>query len=145
MTDPGYNTTLEAPAYLLDPQSQVSYTYDAVGNRLSMTGDNGTTGYTYDAANRMLTAGSNTYTYDDAGNLISKTDAIGTVQYEYSPAGKMTRVAYEEGTDVLYRYDGFGRKVDRVETYWQEPGASENGLEHGQGFTQGQRKGVDNG
>jgi len=93
----------------------------------------------------MLTAGDRTYTYDEAGNLVSKTDDTGTVQYEYSPAGKMSRVAYEDGTDVRFEYDGLGRKVRRLETYWQEKqgkGPSEMGLEHGQGFTQGQRNGV---
>ncbi len=86
------------------------------------------------------------YTYEEAGNLTSKTDETGTVQYEYSPAGKMSRVAYEDGTDVRFEYDGLGRKVRRLETYWQEKeqgkGPSETGLEHGQGFTQGQRNGV---
>lgn len=76
---------------------------------------------------------------------MGKTDQNGTVRYEYSPAGKLNRAAYEDGTDVRYEYDGLGRKVRRTETYWQKRGPSETGLEHGRGFTQGQRKGIGRG
>jgi len=58
----------------------------------------------------------------------------------------MNRVTYEDGTNVRFEYDGLGRKVRRLETYWQEKGQgkgpSATGLEHGQGFTQGQRNGA---
>ena len=37
-------------AYLLNPQSKVSYIYDDAGNRLSMTDGDGTTTSSYDAA-----------------------------------------------------------------------------------------------
>ena len=41
--------------------SDTHYTYDAVGNRLTMTNASGTTVYTYDADDRLLTAGNRSY------------------------------------------------------------------------------------
>ena len=48
-----------------------SYSYDAVGNRLTKTENNITTNYTYDK----------NYTYDNAGNLIKKQSTAETTEY----------------------------------------------------------------
>ena len=47
-----------------------SYTFDAMGNRSTKT-DGGTTSYTYDNANMLLTAGGNNYTNDANGNTLT--------------------------------------------------------------------------
>ncbi|MDY7078647.1 MAG: hypothetical protein SXV54_17165, partial [Chloroflexota bacterium] len=62
------------------------YRYDAVGNRLALTEtitSTVVTTYTYDAANRLTSAGDVTYTWDDRGNLVSD----GTFTYAYNGAG----------------------------------------------------------
>jgi len=45
-----------------------SYTYDAMGDRPSMTDSGGPTTYTYDDAGQMTLAGGVTYAYDNSGN-----------------------------------------------------------------------------
>ena len=64
------------------PSYDISYTYDAVGNRLTKT-DNLTsevTSSTYDAANQLETSvnnsGTTSYTYDAAGNLTKIEDPV---------------------------------------------------------------------
>ncbi|NIN69688.1 MAG: hypothetical protein GTO63_34385, partial [Anaerolineae bacterium] len=59
-----------------------SYSYDAVGNRLTMVYPGGTVNYTYDVANRLTSAGGQTYTWDDNGNLLS--DGVRTYQYDHA-------------------------------------------------------------
>jgi YD repeat-containing protein len=44
------------------------YTYDAVGNRLSLTTTVGVVNYQYDAANRLTSVNGQAYTWDDNGN-----------------------------------------------------------------------------
>lgn len=47
----------DLPDYLIQPQSKVQYRYDAAGNRLSMTTDEGTTQYSYNAMNQLVNDG----------------------------------------------------------------------------------------
>ncbi|MDI6736881.1 MAG: hypothetical protein QME42_11950, partial [bacterium] len=49
-------------------RSITTYSYDPVGNRLTMNGIS----YTYDAGDRLLQVGATTYGYDGNGNMISK-------------------------------------------------------------------------
>ena len=58
-----------------------SYSYDAVGNRLTKTENNITTNYTYDKNNRLLKEGNISYTYDNAGNLIKKQSTAEITEY----------------------------------------------------------------
>jgi len=44
------------------------YTYDPVGNRLSLTTHAGVVNYQYDAANRLTSVNGQAYTWDDNGN-----------------------------------------------------------------------------
>ncbi len=48
----------------------MAYTYDANGNRLSKTINGVAESYTYDLADKMLTAGAKSYTYDAAGRTV---------------------------------------------------------------------------
>ncbi|MDR2648506.1 MAG: NPCBM/NEW2 domain-containing protein, partial [Clostridiales bacterium] len=67
-------------------ENYVTETYDAVGNKLTMTTGNGTriTSYLYDKRSRLikLTDAVNNfelYTYDNNSNLLTKTDRLGTI------------------------------------------------------------------
>jgi RHS repeat-associated protein len=76
--------------------SSVTYTYDANGNRLTMTDSTGTTSYTYDALDRMA----------------SKTDPLGkTVSYSYDGIGNIVALGYPGGQTVKYKYDKGERLV----------------------------------
>ncbi|WP_157721725.1 RHS repeat domain-containing protein [Tumebacillus avium] len=51
----------EDPDFFLNPVERVTYTYDAAGNRTTMTDDYGQVTYRYDAANRLIEADGETY------------------------------------------------------------------------------------
>jgi len=122
------------PAYLVEPVENVSYSYDAAGNRISMTKDGEETKYTYDAANRLLRAGGTGYDYDANGNLVFKVKQDGTrTEYQYNAANRLDAVYFEDGTDLQYAYDGYGRKVSREETYWQVKEKKGKGKEKSKG------------
>jgi len=93
-----------------------------MGNRVQKTDSaTGTTGYTVDAANRLLTAGANTYTSDLDGNtssdgtrtsvwdsqnrLVSCTANGVTSMYTYGADG-LRRSSTVNGVTTYYVYDG---------------------------------------
>lgn len=89
----------------------VTYTYDALGNRLRMVDSvNGTTDYLYDADNRLLRAGGETFEYDANGNTILRTSPAGTIEYTWDAENRL--VGYADGQHlVLFEYDGDGNRV----------------------------------
>ncbi len=76
-----------------------AYTYDNAGRRLTATGTDGTSGWTYDAAGRptsITEPGSriSSYTYDTAGRLKTETSPAGFgVAYTYDALGRPTAIA----------------------------------------------------
>jgi len=72
----------------------LSFSYDADGQRVAMTDGTGATSYSYDAD----------------GRLTGRTDGSGaTVSYAYDPAGHLMTLTYPNGDTVSRRYDGAGR------------------------------------
>ncbi len=69
---------------------QVTYAYDALGNRTQMVDPTGTTAYAYDALNRATSV-----TFP--GNKV--------VSYQYDNAGRRTRITYPDAKTVDYGYD----------------------------------------
>jgi len=114
----GYNPLYELTSVTRDTKV-TSYTYDPVGNRLTLTTPGTSINDSYDADDRLLSAGNFMYTYDADGNRISETNSIGTVTYAYNSANQLTSVsgAGESGT---FAYDGDGNRISQsigVETY----------------------------
>ena len=114
----------------------MAYSYDAVGNRLTMTDIRGVTNYTYDPLNRVLsvtTPGGSpiVYAYDGVGNRTvlqypdGKTadyayDALNRLAqvtgpthllttYTYDPTGNLTGAANPNATTVALTYDPANR------------------------------------
>ena len=84
------------------PESQetITYTYESVGNRITMVDqDGGTTTYAYDAVNR----------------LVSLTNPKGEITtYAYDSTGNLTRMDYPNNTQTTYGYDPMNRLVNLV-------------------------------
>jgi RHS repeat-associated protein len=114
--------------------SRFSYTYDNLGNRLTMTTLDGTTRYSYDATRQLINvirpdSSSTAYNFDAAGNRISVTDSSGSTSYttndlnqytnvdgasySYDANGNMTSKTTSEGT-TTYSYDFENRLVQVV-------------------------------
>ncbi len=81
---------------IVRPDETVDFTYDAVGNRLSMTDPNGITTYNYDALDRLTSF---------------KDNANQTVQYSYDPNGNRTGLTYPDSQQVTYSYDPADRLI----------------------------------
>ena len=124
------------------PQAQMSspwsrgtaWTYDGAGNR---TGQkkylNGqlqeSLTYTYDLANRLLTAGSNTYTNNSAGARIEKIQGTDAWSYIYDGESRLTQVMKNGTGLVTNTYDGSGMRTKKVgadgkTTYYVYSGAN---------------------
>jgi len=109
----GYDAVDRIVSYQTNSVTQ-SYTYDADGNRLSMT-SNGTTSYSYNGTSNRLLGSSGAVTstlgYDAAGNLLSNASAT-NYSYAYDASGRM--VTESTGSNVTnYTLNGFGQRVTK--------------------------------
>ena len=95
-----------------------TYTYDAVGNRISRNDSaSGMTTYTYDADHRLLhedgPAGTIVYEHDAAGNVTRRSGPGLDVHYAYDVDGHLVQA--DDGTDVAdYLYDADGVRVRKT-------------------------------
>ena len=85
-----------------------SYTYDAVGNRLSALGSSG---WTYNLSNELTSRPNLTYTYDNNGNTLTKVSS-GTTSFAWDFENRLTSVTLPgSGGTVTFKYDPFGRRI----------------------------------
>ncbi len=102
-------------------QSRFDYTYDANGNRTSMTTLAGTTTYAYDGTGQLTgvtypNGRQVTYVYDALGNRITVTDDGVPTQYTTNNLNQYTLVG-----NTLYGYDADGNLTSKA-----EPGGTTN-------------------
>ncbi len=115
---PGYssNTNGKGNGIATATQQQKEfYTYDPVGNRLSTDKDNS---YTYNQANQLQTNGG-IYSYDKNGNLTSKIEGTTVFSYYYDYENRLVKVVRVENsvmTTSEYKYDPFGRRIEKKVT-----------------------------
>jgi RHS repeat-associated protein len=86
-----------------------SYTYDPVGNRLSLTVNGTPTNYIYDKMDRIQSAGSVAYTTDGNGDVTGR----GSDSFVYDQYGQLDS-ATVGGTTTSYTYDGDHRRASAV-------------------------------
>ncbi len=108
-TDYGYDAIYELLIATQGSTTKESYSYDAVGNRLSVLGSSG---WAYDSSNELTSQPNVTYSYDSNGNTILKTDSTGTTSYAWDFENRLTSVTLpgSNGT-VTFKYDPFGRRI----------------------------------
>jgi YD repeat-containing protein len=98
-----------------------SFTYDAVGNRLTSAETTDT--WSYNLNNELQGFDTVWYDYDANGNMIQKTDAGVVTKFFYNLEDRLERVEDGVGTVIAtYYYDPFGRRlwkeVSGVRTYF---------------------------
>jgi RHS repeat-associated protein len=93
----------------------LTYTYDAAGQRISVGGSWARTGLpssltsaTYDAANRIASWGGTSFTYDSNGNLASD----GLTSYAWNARNQL--VGMSGGTSASFQYDGLRRRQSKT-------------------------------
>jgi RHS repeat-associated protein len=88
-----------------------SYSYDAVGNRLSSLS---MSPYAYNSSNQLTSTPAAGYTYDNNGSTVSKTDTGGTTEYAWDFENRLAQVVLPgTGGTVTFKYDPFGRRVQK--------------------------------
>jgi RHS repeat-associated protein len=90
------------------PGISTSYSYDPVGNRLSMVRGS-STAYTYDRADRILTAGATNYTVNANGNTTGR----GSDSFSYDQANRLVSATISGATST-YSYDGDGKRTSKT-------------------------------
>ena len=92
--------------------STESYSYDAVGNRLSSLN---LSPYSYNTSNELTSTPSASYTFDYNGNTLSRTDSTGTTNYTWDFQNRLTSVALPgSGGTISFAYDPFGRRIKKI-------------------------------
>ncbi|HVG33989.1 MAG TPA: S8 family serine peptidase, partial [Pyrinomonadaceae bacterium] len=94
--------TYVSPSGVVEPTANVSFGYDAAGNRTSMTDGLGQVGYQYDRLSQLK---SETRTFN-SGALNGSSFAL---SYDYNLAGELTKVTNPWNVQVGYQYDRQGR------------------------------------
>jgi len=101
------------------------YTYDQVGNLISVADAHGnTTFYEYDSLFGLtqitypdLTT--ETFTYDASGNVLQRTDSNGTTTFTYNAISQLVDVQYPDQSSVLFEHDFNGNRILMVDSAGQ--------------------------
>ena len=113
--DFGYDNLDRLDDYTLPGQSQVTYSYDAVGNRLTESQSGVTQTHTYGTTNNRLTHQSGIQiSYDGAGNPLN--NGLGTLTYTYNAANRQTTVTENSQVVATYTYNALGHRTNKVTT-----------------------------
>jgi len=99
--------------------STITYTMDNIGNRLTMVDNDGTTTYTYDELNRLLTVAypvgspaNVSYSYDPMGNRMTMIEDSVVTNYVYNAADQLTSTT-KSGVTTTYTWDNTGNMLTK--------------------------------
>jgi len=107
-----YDLLYELTQVLQGTTTTESYSYDAVGNRLSSLGQSP---YAYNTSNQLTSYPGVTYTYDNNGNPLTKVASGGTTGYSWDFENRLTAVTLPgSGGTVSFKYDPLGRRIRKV-------------------------------
>ena len=106
-----YDPTYQLTQVTQGTTTTESYSYDAVGNRLSSLG---MSSYAYNSSNELTSTPSATFTYDGNGNTLTKTDSRGSTTYNWDFENRLASVVLPgTGGTVTFKYDPFGRRIQK--------------------------------
>jgi len=112
----GYDDLYQLTSVTYPDGSTVEYAYDAVGNRLVLTDTTGTTNYSYDDADRLLSAGMTTYGWDNNGNLITRIVEISTTTYAYDSENRLISITFPDSSANAFTYYPDGKRLTKTDT-----------------------------
>ena len=92
----------------------LSYEYDAAGNRIRTINNGVTTEYQTNDLNQYTNAGTVDYQYDLDGNLTYKSDGVNSWTYSYDDQNRLLNVLEADGSQTEYEYDIFGKRIATV-------------------------------
>jgi RHS repeat-associated protein len=108
----GYDAIYELTGVTQNSTTTESYTYDAVGNRLSSLG---VSPYNVNTSNELTSTPSTTYMYDYNGNTLTKVVGSNTTTYAWDYENRLSIVTLPgSGGTVTFAYDPFGRRIKKV-------------------------------
>ena len=97
----------------------VNYSYDNAGKLTSVTYPSGTgagTGYSYDAHDKLTSAGSKSYGYDSNGNCTSVTVGSSVTSINYDIENRVIGITYPEGATNSFAYNGEDLRTQKVDS-----------------------------
>jgi RHS repeat-associated protein len=96
------------------PSQDLTYSYDALGNRIRTIENGVTTEYNANNLNQYVRVGSTNYVFDADGNLIQEIAPSGTTTYSYNDENRLVGVTSPQGA-WQYAYDALGNRVATTE------------------------------
>ncbi|MEM8721924.1 MAG: RHS repeat-associated core domain-containing protein [Cyanobacteria bacterium P01_G01_bin.39] len=92
----------------------LTYVYDAAGNRTQTIVNGVTENYSTNNLNQYQSAGTTIYNYDLDGNLTSKTEGNKTWAYSYDVNNRLVEVIDSDNNLTQYEYDAFGNRTATI-------------------------------
>jgi RHS repeat-associated protein len=96
---------------ILGVTTQFTYTYDAFGNRTSISSGGTTTTLAYNSVDELTGDGTSAYTYDANGNTTRVSSAAGATIYAYDTRNRLTQVTLPDGTTSSSQYGSDGNRI----------------------------------
>jgi RHS repeat-associated protein len=87
--------------------------YDAAGNRTTLSTPAGSALASYNADNELVRWGQASYSWAPDGNLDRVTDSKGITTYTFDDLGRLRHVGLPDGQSVTYLVDAAGQRVGR--------------------------------
>src|SRR5579864_5108251 len=117
----GYDNIYQLTGVTQGATNTEAYTFDPVGNRLSSLA---APSYTINNSNEVTAAGSSSYTYDNNGSTLTKTDGTGTTTFTWDFENHLTSVHPPSQTTVTFKYDPFGKRIQKGGSVYLYDGAN---------------------
>ena len=108
-----YDGASRLAAVDLDGSRLAGYSFDANGNRVSVSSSSGTTSATFDAQDRLVQQGDVRFTYRSSGELLSRAQNGQQIRYSFDAFANLRKVVMPDGVTIEYLIDGMNRRVGK--------------------------------